>query len=54
MVTKNIYQGGLVFSTYLAKIIIGAEVTFIAVGTPPGDVGSADLKYVIDVAKEIR
>jgi UDPglucose 6-dehydrogenase len=41
------------FSTDLASSIAAAEVVFIAVGTPPDEDGSADLKYVIDVAKSI-
>lgn len=53
LVTKNVRKGRLKFSTSLAKSIIGADVIFIAVGTPPGEDGSADLKYVIGVAEEI-
>lgn len=53
LVTKNVANGRLQFSTSLSQSIIGADVAFIAVGTPPGEDGSADLKYVIGVAKEI-
>lgn len=53
MVTKNFERGKLHFSTDLASSIQGADVAFIAVGTPPGEDGSADLKYVIGVAEEI-
>lgn len=53
LVTKNVANGRLQFSTSLAASIKEADVAFIAVGTPPGEDGSADLKYVIGVAKEI-
>ena len=53
MVLKNYEKGRLKFSTSLAESIQGAEAVFIAVGTPPGEDGSADLKYVLAVAREI-
>jgi UDPglucose 6-dehydrogenase len=53
LVTKNVAKGRLHFSTSLEESIKGADVAFIAVGTPPGEDGSADLKYVIAVASEI-
>jgi UDPglucose 6-dehydrogenase len=53
MVTRNVKQGRLHFSTSLAESIKGADVAFIAVGTPPGEDGSADLKYVLAVARGI-
>jgi UDPglucose 6-dehydrogenase len=53
LVTKNVAKGRLHFSTSLQESIAGADVSFIAVGTPPGEDGSADLKYVIAVATEI-
>lgn len=53
MVIKNHEKGRLQFSTSLAKSIEGCEAVFIAVGTPPGEDGSADLKYVLAVAREI-
>jgi UDPglucose 6-dehydrogenase len=53
MVTRNVEAGRLIFSTSLAESIKGCDVAFIAVGTPPGEDGSADLKYVLGVAKEI-
>ena len=37
----------------VAAAVKGAEAAFIAVGTPPGEDGSADLRYVLAVAKEI-
>lgn len=53
LVAKNVSKGRLKFSTSLDESISGADVAFIAVGTPPGEDGSADLKYVIGVAQEI-
>jgi UDPglucose 6-dehydrogenase len=53
MVERNAKKGRLKFSTNLGESIIGAEVAFIAVGTPPGEDGSADLKYVLAVATDI-
>ncbi|MBY5950926.1 UDP-glucose/GDP-mannose dehydrogenase family protein [Algoriphagus sp. NF] len=53
IVIRNYKSGRLHFSTDLGEAIQGAEVAFIAVGTPPGEDGSADLKYVLAVADEI-
>ncbi len=53
MVIRNTEKGRLHFSTSLKDNLADADVAFIAVGTPPGEDGSADLKYVIAVAKEI-
>ncbi|HEU4554228.1 MAG TPA: UDP-glucose/GDP-mannose dehydrogenase family protein [Chitinophaga sp.] len=53
IVHRNYQNGRLSFSTNLASVIPGADLAFIAVGTPPGEDGSADLKYVLQVAKEI-
>tara|TARA_R110002051_G_scaffold265495_4_gene325339 strand:+ start:1470 stop:2795 length:1326 start_codon:yes stop_codon:yes gene_type:complete len=53
MVLKNIKSGNLFFTTNLAEAISNAEIVFIAVGTPMGDDGSADLQYVLAVAKSI-
>jgi UDPglucose 6-dehydrogenase len=53
MVARNVKSGRLNFSTSLAESIKGADVAFIAVGTPPGEDGSADLKYVLAVARGI-
>src|SRR4030042_5108712 len=50
---RNTKKDRLLFSSSIAKGIDGAEVIFIAVGTPPGEDGSADLRHVLDVAKEI-
>lgn len=53
MVERNFKKGRLKFSTDLAESIVDAEVAFIAVGTPPGEDGSADLKYVLAVATAV-
>ena len=53
MVTRNVQKKRLHFSTSLKESIQGAEVIFIAVGTPPDEDGSADLKYVLAVAASI-
>ncbi|TGE25634.1 UDP-glucose/GDP-mannose dehydrogenase family protein [Hymenobacter aquaticus] len=53
MVSRNVEKGRLHFSTSLAEGIKDADVAFIAVGTPPGEDGSADLKYVLAVARGI-
>ncbi len=53
IVERNFQKGRLRFSTKLEEEIEGAEVAFIAVGTPPGEDGSADLQYVIKVADTI-
>ena len=53
MVLRNTQKQRLHFSTSLAENIRQAEVAFIAVGTPPDEDGSADLKYVLAVASSI-
>lgn len=53
LIEKNIAKGRLQFSTNIADCIDGTDVIFSAVGTPPDEDGSADLKYVLDVAKII-
>lgn len=53
MVSRNVKAERLHFSTNLGEAIKGADVAFIAVGTPPGEDGSADLKYVLAVARGI-
>lgn len=53
MVKSNHMEGRLQFSTSLPEAMATSNVYFIAVGTPPGEDGSADLKYVLAVAKEI-
>jgi len=53
MVLRNVEKGRLHFSTDLGECIQDSEAVFIAVGTPPGEDGSADLKYVLAVADEV-
>lgn len=50
LVLKNMKDGRLSFSTSLESCIDNSDVVFIAVGTPPGEDGSADLRYVLEVA----
>ena len=53
MVLKNVKNKNLFFTTNLGSAISDAQIVFIAVGTPMGDDGSADLQYVLAVAKSI-
>jgi UDPglucose 6-dehydrogenase len=53
MVLNNYKSKTLDFTTDVAEAIAGTEVVFIAVGTPMGEDGSADLQYVLAVAKSI-
>lgn len=50
---RNVKQGRLEFTTNLAEGIKGAKVIFLALPTPPGEDGSADLKYVLGVANDL-
>ena len=52
MVKRNVAAGRLKFTTSLVSCIDDVEIVFSAVGTPPDEDGSADLKYVLDVARE--
>lgn len=53
MVERNVKAGRLHFSTSLAECLDDVEIVFSAVGTPPDEDGSADLKYVLEVARTI-
>lgn len=53
LVVKNVKAGRLKFSTDLASVLNDQELVFSAVGTPPDEDGSADLKYVLQVAKTV-
>ena len=53
MLHRNIEKGRLQFSDNLAESLTDADVVFSAVGTPPDEDGSADLQYVIDVARTV-
>ncbi len=50
---RNLKQGRLTFSTQLADAVNHAEIIFLALPTPPGEDGSADLSYILGVAKEL-
>lgn len=53
LVHKNMKSGRLSFSTRLEDVIDDVNIIFSAVGTPPDEDGSADLRYVLEVAKTI-
>ncbi|UXP30560.1 UDP-glucose/GDP-mannose dehydrogenase family protein [Reichenbachiella agarivorans] len=50
---RNIKQGRLDFTTNLKEGIKGAKIIFLALPTPPGEDGSADLRYILGVAEEL-
>jgi len=53
LVKRNARESRLAFTTSLAESMLDTEVAFIAVGTPPGETGEADLSYVLSAAEEI-
>src|SRR5690606_9312501 len=53
LVERNLADGRLTFTTDVGKAVHDAESIFIAVGTPPGEDGSADLHHVLGVADTI-
>lgn len=53
LVERNLREGRLSFTTAVGRAAAEAEVVFIAVGTPPGEDGSADLQHVLAVAETI-
>ena len=53
LILKNVKNNNLLFTTDLSEALQNSEIAFIAVGTPMGDDGSADLQYVLAVAKSI-
>jgi UDPglucose 6-dehydrogenase len=53
IVGRNVAKGRLHFTTVLSESLVNCEVVFSAVGTPPDDDGSADLRHVIGVAREV-
>ena len=53
LVKRNVLKERLFFKTKLAEVVNDSDAIFIAVGTPPDEDGSADLKYVVGVAREI-
>ncbi|MBP9925478.1 MAG: UDP-glucose/GDP-mannose dehydrogenase family protein [Cyclobacteriaceae bacterium] len=50
---RNLKQGRLSFTTDLKQGIANAQIIFLALPTPPGEDGSADLKYILGVAKDL-
>ncbi len=52
MISRNMDKGRLKFTTNIKDSIKDSEVIFISVGTPPDEDGSADLKYVVQVARD--
>jgi UDPglucose 6-dehydrogenase len=53
LVERNLEDGRLTFTTDVAAAVRASEIIFIAVGTPPGEDGSADLQHVLGVAETI-
>ena len=53
LVKKNVTAGRLTFTTDLSSVLDDVQIVFSAVGTPPDEDGSADLKYVLQVARTI-
>ena len=53
LVETNAAEGRLVFTTDVAKGVAGADIILLAVGTPPGPDGSADLQYIFKAAEDV-
>jgi UDPglucose 6-dehydrogenase len=53
LIKRNKTHERLTFTTDMSKAVKNSSIIFIAVGTPPGEDGSADLKYVLDAARKI-
>jgi UDPglucose 6-dehydrogenase len=53
LLKRNLQVERLSFTTDLAKAVKGSEIVFVAVGTPPGSDGSADMSHVLGVAESI-
>lgn len=53
LVGRNVEAGRLTFGTTLADVLDEVDIVFIAVGTPPDEDGSADLRYVLEAARTI-
>ncbi len=53
LIARNLESKRLQFTTDYRQALTEADAVFIAVGTPPGEDGSADLKYVLEVARQI-
>jgi UDPglucose 6-dehydrogenase len=53
LVRRNRHENRLTFTTTLPKAVRGSSIVFIAVGTPQGEDGAADLQHVLEVAREV-
>src|ERR1051325_643692 len=53
IVRRNVAEDRLTFTTDLAASVKASDIVFIAVGTPQGEDGSADLRHVLDVARAV-
>jgi UDPglucose 6-dehydrogenase len=53
MVRRNRHENRLTFTTTLPKAVRGSSIVFVAVGTPQGEDGAADLQHVLEVAREV-
>jgi UDPglucose 6-dehydrogenase len=53
MVRRNVHEERLTFTTDLARSVQASEIVFIAVGTPQGEDGAADLQHVLGVARDV-
>lgn len=53
LLDRNVNGGRLFFTTDLNEVIPGAEIVFLALPTPPGEDGNADLSHILDVAEKI-
>ena len=53
LVASNMREGRLRFTTSLDEAVAGSNIYFIAVGTPPNEDGSADLRHVLEVARDL-
>ena len=54
LLVRNLKAGRIDFTTDLAFAVAKSSVIFLALPTPPGENGSADLQYILDVAKELK
>ena len=53
IVERNLQAARVSFSTSVEECVEGADAIFIAVGTPPGEDGSADVSYVLEAARSV-
>ena len=53
LVRRNRHENRLTFTTTLPKAVRGSTIVFVAVGTPQGEDGSADLQHVLEVSREV-